>query len=70
MDMEGVGAKTISDRMGHASSAFTQDRYVHPTKEADRLAAAAIDAAFRRVGQFPVNNPPTGDEVPHLRLVK
>ena len=70
MDMEGVGAKTISDRLGHSSSAFTQDRYVHPTKEADRRAAAAIDAAFRRVGQSPVNNSPPGNEGRHLRLVK
>lgn len=67
MDELGIGAGTIGDRLGHASSAFTLTRYVHPTDAADRGAAAAIDAAF---GQFPVNNSPTGNERRHLRLVK
>ncbi len=67
MDMAGIGAKTLGGRLGHASSAFTLTTYVHATEEADRRAAAAIDAAF---GQNPVNNPPAGNEIPHLRLVK
>ena len=70
MDMEGVGTKTPGGRLGHASSAFTLQRYVHKTEAADRRAAAAIDAAFGRVGQDPVNSSPAGDERPHLRLVK
>ncbi len=67
LDELGIGAGTIGDRLGHASSAFTLKRYVHPTDAADRGAAAAIDGAF---GQFAVNNSPTGNERRHLRLVK
>lgn len=70
MHTEGVGAKTIGDRLGHASSAFTMRTYIHSTDKANREAAAAVDAAFGRVGQNPVNNPPAGDEIPQLRLVK
>jgi integrase len=69
MDELGIGAGTIGDRLGHASSAFTLTRYVHPTKEADRRAADALDAALDH-GQKPVNNSPAGDEGPRLRLVK
>lgn len=33
--------KVVSARLGHASAAFTQDRYIKVTERADRAAALA-----------------------------
>lgn len=37
----GVPVKVVSARLGHASTAFTQDRYIKVTERADRAAALA-----------------------------
>ncbi|HSK95905.1 MAG TPA: tyrosine-type recombinase/integrase [Euzebyales bacterium] len=37
----GVPVKVVSARLGHASTAFTQDRYIKVTGRADRAAAQA-----------------------------
>jgi integrase len=37
----GVPVKVVSARLGHASTAFTQDRYIKVTERADRAAAQA-----------------------------
>ena len=66
----GVHAKTISARLGHSSSAFTLDTYMHAFEEVDRVAAAALDADFRSTfGQHPVNEGSTTRKQRHLRLV-
>jgi integrase len=44
----GVNAKTVSDRAGHSSVAFTMQRYFHTTAEMDRQAAQQLDAVLRR----------------------
>ena len=38
----GIGANTVSDRLGHASPAFTLAVYGHSDQERDRQAAATI----------------------------
>ena len=38
----GIGANTVSDRLGHASPTFTQTVYGHTDQERDRQAAATI----------------------------
>jgi integrase len=44
----GVNARTVSERAGHASVAFTLQRYFHTTSEMDRQAAQQLDGALRR----------------------
>jgi integrase len=41
----GWDAKLVSDRLGHATVAFTLDRYTHPSRE--QQASAANDFASR-----------------------
>ena len=44
----GVNVKVVSERLGHASVAFTLDVYAHvmPGEQADAAAAAAALVAF------------------------
>jgi integrase len=47
-----VSPKVVSAAMGHATVAFTLQTYVHPDKDQEREAAAAIDAALgQNLGQ-------------------
>jgi integrase len=39
---DGVPAKVVADRLGHASVATTLDRYSHVSEEQDRAAAVAL----------------------------
>jgi integrase len=43
----GVSVKALSSRVGHASVAFTLDRYAHACEAADRDVAAAVERAVR-----------------------
>jgi integrase len=47
----GVHIKSVQERLGHATAAFTLDRYGQATKTMQQEAAELIDAAFRRVGK-------------------
>jgi integrase len=48
----GVDVKTISERLGHSSTSFTLDSYVHPARALDEDAAVrwetALDAAQKK----------------------
>lgn len=44
---DGVDAKTVSERLGHSTVAFTMDRYVHPTPESQREAANRLSGRVR-----------------------
>ena len=48
---EGVHIKSVQERFGHATAAFTLDRYGQATKTMQQEAAELIDAAFRRAGK-------------------
>ena len=41
---DGIPAKVVADRLGHASVATTLDRYSHVSEEQDRDAAIALAA--------------------------
>jgi len=47
----GVSVKALSTRVGHASVAFTLDRYAHAFESADRDVADAVELAVRRAKQ-------------------
>ena len=44
---EGVHPKVVSERLGHATVAFTLDTYSHVLPGIQKDAAERIDAAFR-----------------------
>ena len=46
----GVDLNTVSNRLGHATAAFTLSVYGHSDEEHDRKAAEVIDAAMKRMG--------------------
>ena len=46
---DGVPAKIVSDRLGHASSAFTMDTYGHVVPEMQEEAAAVVDEILAAV---------------------
>ncbi len=48
---QGEYAKVISERLGHASTAFTNDLYGHLMPGMERAAAEKVDAALE--GVFP-----------------
>jgi len=47
---QGVHAKIISERLGHADIRITMDTYGHALQSADREAANKLDALFRKKG--------------------
>lgn len=46
---QGVHPKIVQERLGHADITMTLNRYSHVTPDMQRLAADALDAAFREV---------------------
>ncbi len=47
----GMDARTVSDRLGHSSSSFTMNTYVHPAEQAQRRAARLADGMFAKTGR-------------------
>lgn len=45
---EGVHVKAVSERLGHASTAFTKDTYVHSLPTVQEEAAAALERMVSR----------------------
>jgi integrase len=43
----GMDARAVADRLGHASPAFTMSRYVHTATDADRRAAITFESILR-----------------------
>jgi integrase len=46
-----MDARTVSDRLGHSSSSFTMNTYVHPAEQAQRRAARRADGMFAKTGR-------------------
>ena len=46
---EGVHAKVISERLGHADISTTMNIYVHVLAEADQAAASSFDDLFKKL---------------------
>ena len=46
MLVDGIPAKIVADRLGHASSAFTMDTYGHVLPDAQEDAASVVDAVL------------------------
>lgn len=46
----GVNVKEVSERLGHSSTAFTMDRYVHVDENSQRRAAEAFAGLLKRKG--------------------
>ncbi len=46
MLLEGIHAKVVSERLGHATVAFTLDTYAHVLPSMGKEAAAAMDRLF------------------------
>ena len=44
--LAGVDIATVSERLGHADANITARIYLHGSKESDRAAADALDAAL------------------------
>jgi integrase len=58
----GVPIKVISERLGHATSAFTSDVYTNVATELEKAAAAAIAAYVPRKGAMRISNESSGDK--------
>jgi integrase len=56
----GVDIKVMSERLGHANVAITQDLYQHVLKEMDESAAATVAGVILGSGEraFPIRYPP------------
>lgn len=52
MLVDGIPAKIVADRLGHASSAFTMDQYGHtvPDEQEDAAGVADVVLSFRTGG--------------------
>ncbi len=51
MVADGVDIKTVADRLGHATTAFTLSTYVHSIAGKDRAAAERLGAQFMALKQ-------------------
>jgi integrase len=47
----GVNAKTVADRLGHSSAAFTLDRYCHALPSLDEDAAERLQNLIERTAR-------------------
>ena len=56
----GVSVKALSSRVGHASVAFTLDRYAHALESGDREVAEAVARRLRAAGQKRADHQRTG----------